>query len=143
MTIDEIIPSFLSYADEFTQLGDKNLDICFMLAGYPASAATQTVATHKIKFIDLEEDRFVNLIRDYPYYTQIVIPKEVYKLEKDALAIGVPNVLIVNNDLDEELVYETEGNGRKMIGAERLVTALTIYFGKVLTETYGDPHERT
>jgi len=106
MTIDEIIPSFLSYADEFTQLGDKNLDICFMLAGYPASAATQTVATHKIKFIDLEDEHFVSLIKEYPYYTKIVVPKDVYKLEKDAQAIGVPNVLIVNNDLDEELVYQ-------------------------------------
>jgi len=106
MTIDEITPSFLSYADEFTQLGDKNLDICFMLAGYPASAATQIAATHKIKFIDLEDEHFVNLMKEYPYYTKIVVPKDVYKLEKDAQAIGVPNVLIVNNDLDEELVYQ-------------------------------------
>ncbi len=106
MNIEEITPSFLSYADEFTQLGDKNLDICFMLAGYPASAATQIAATHKIKFIDIEEEHFVNLIKGYPYYTKIVVPKEVYKWEKDALAIGVPNVLIVNNDLDEELVYK-------------------------------------
>jgi len=106
MTIEEITPSFLSYADEFTQLGDKNLDICFMLAGYPASAATQIAATHKIKFIDLEDEHFVSLIKEYPYYTKIVVPKDVYKLEKDAQAIGVPNVLIVNNDLDEELVYQ-------------------------------------
>jgi len=106
MNIEEITPSFLSYADEFTQLGDKNLDICFMLAGYPASAATQIAATHKIKFIDLEDEHFVSLIKEYPYYTKIVVPKDVYKLEKDAQAIGVPNVLIVNNDLDEELVYQ-------------------------------------
>jgi len=104
MNIEEITPSFLSYADEFTS--DKNLDICFMLAGYPASAATQIAATHKIKFIDLEDEHFVSLIKEYPYYTKIVVPKDVYKLEKDAQAIGVPNVLIVNNDLDEELVYQ-------------------------------------
>jgi len=76
MTIEEITPSFLSYADEFTQLGD------------------------------LEDEHFVSLIKEYPYYTKIVVPKDVYKLEKDAQAIGVPNVLIVNNDLDEELVYQ-------------------------------------
>ena len=106
MTIKDIVPSFLSYADQFTQLADRNLDICFMLAGYPASAATQITATHKIKFIDLEEDHLSNLLDKYPYYTKIVVPKEVYNLDKDAVAIGVSNVLIVNRDLDEEVVYK-------------------------------------
>lgn len=105
MSIDDFTPSFLSYADQFTQLGDRNLDICFMLAGYPASAATQITATHDIKFIHLEEEHLNNLLEEYPYYTRIVVPKEVYGLEKDAVAIGVSNILIARNDLDEELVY--------------------------------------
>jgi len=105
MTIDDFTPSFLSYADQFTQLGDRNLDICFMLAGYPASAATQITATHDIKFIHLEEEHLSNLLEKYPYYTKIVVPKEIYGLEKDAVAIGVSNILIARNDLDEEVVY--------------------------------------
>jgi len=106
MTINDITPSFLSYDDQFTQLSDKNLDICFMLAGYPASAATQISTTHKIKFIRLEEEHFTNLLKRIPYYTKIVVPKNVYNLEQDAVAIGVANVLIANNALDEELVYQ-------------------------------------
>ncbi len=105
ITMNDFTPSFLAYADQFTQLSDRNLDICFMLAGYPASAATQIAATHDIKFIHLEEDHMANLLEKYPYYTRIVVPKEVYGLDKDAVAIGVSNVFIVRNDLDEELVY--------------------------------------
>jgi len=106
MSIDDFTPSFLSYSDEFTQLGDKNLDICFMMAGYPAAAATQIAAIHKIKFIPLEKNHLENLINEYPYYSEIAVPKDVYKLEKDIAALGLRNILIVNNALDEELVYK-------------------------------------
>jgi len=106
ISIDDFTPSFLSYADQFTQLGDRNLDICFMLAGYPAAAATQIAATHDIKFIELEEEHMSNLLEKYPYYTRIVVPKEVYGTEEDVIAIGVPNVFIVRNDLDEEIIYQ-------------------------------------
>ena len=124
MSIDEITPSFLSYADGSSQLGDGNLDIAFVLAGYPASAVTQLQASHKIKFIELEPDMLSKTLKDYPYYTTIVVPKDVYKTAKPITAIGVRNVLVVNNDMDEELVYNITKVLNENINELREITAI-------------------
>lgn len=106
LSIKDIVPNYLSYNDGFMNLADGNVDVALALSGYPASAVLELTATKKIKFINIEEDKMANIIKKHPYYSRIVVPKEVYKLEKDAIAIGIRNVLIVKSDLDENLVYQ-------------------------------------
>lgn len=105
-SIDDIIPSFLSYEDEMSQLKDFNLDVCCLNTAIPAPAVTQTIVTHDIKFIGLESDHMKNLLAKYPYYSETIIPKDIYKLTEDANAISIDNVLVVRNDLDEDIVYK-------------------------------------
>jgi TRAP transporter TAXI family solute receptor len=124
MSIDDITPSFLSYADGSSQLGDGNVDIAFVLAGYPASAVTQLQASHKIKFIELEPNVLDSMLKKYPYYTTIVVPKEIYKTSKPVTAIGVRNLLVVNNDMDEELVYNITKALNENIAELREITAI-------------------
>ena len=106
LTLDDITPSYLSYTDGFSQLSDGNVDIALALSGYPASSVVELTATTKIRFIGVEDDKFDKITTDHPYYSKIVVPKEIYKLSEDATAIGVRNTLIVRNDLSEEAVYE-------------------------------------
>lgn len=102
----DMTASFLSYNDGMSQLSDKNLDISCVLAGYPTSAVTQTITTKKINLVPIEDEIMDTLIKKYPYYKSYTIPASLYKLDNDATVIGVPNVLIVRDDLDEELVYQ-------------------------------------
>lgn len=106
LNIKDITPSYLSYADGFSQLSDDNVDVALALAGYPTSAVMEISATKKIKFINIDKDKMSNIIEKYPYYSEINVPKDVYKLDADAMAVGVLNTLIVSNDLDEETVYK-------------------------------------
>ncbi|KUK13587.1 MAG: TAXI family TRAP transporter solute-binding subunit [Synergistetes bacterium] len=105
-TMDDIVPSYLSYSDGFRNLGDGNVDAALALSGYPASAVVELTTTKKIKFISVDEDKLAGILKKHPYYTRVVVPKEVYKLDKDAVAVGIRNVLIVRSDMDEELVYK-------------------------------------
>jgi len=106
LSMKDITPSYLSYADGFTQLADGNVDAAFALAGYPTSAVMQIVATHKIKFIKIDPDKLNSILKKYSYYSKIVIPKDVYKLSSDATVIGVHNILLVSTKLDKQEVYE-------------------------------------
>jgi len=105
MQLSDIVPSYLSYTDGFTQLKDGNVDAALALAGYPAAGVMEISTTEKIRFLELEEEKFNSLLNEFPYYSKIVVPKDVYNLDKDAVAVGIKNILITRPDMDEEVIY--------------------------------------
>lgn len=109
MTMDDITPSYLSYTDGFSQLGDRNVDAAFALAGFPTAAVMQTMATHKLSFIELSPEKLATMLEKYPYYTTRSLPREVYRQETDVTVIGVNNMLVVNSAMDEEQVFQIAG----------------------------------
>jgi TRAP transporter TAXI family solute receptor len=106
MTIKDIVPSYLSYEDGFSQMADGNVDAALALSGYPASAVMQTIATNKIRFIEIEQDKLASIMRKYSYYSDITVNKNVYKTDNDVVMIGVQNVLIVKRSMPEDAVYK-------------------------------------
>ncbi len=105
MTMKDITPSFLSYNDGFSQLADGNVDAAFALAGYPAAAISQARATKELKFIRLTDEKLDAMLKKYPYYTRVVVPKATYRLNEDAVVLGVSNVLVVRTDMSADKVY--------------------------------------
>ncbi len=106
MKADDIQANYLPYSDGFTQLGDDNLDAALALGGYPTAAVMEIGATQKVRLIELEEDRFTSLLKKYPYYSKSVIPKEVYKQEKDVPCVGIKTIFFTKKNMDEKLVYD-------------------------------------
>lgn len=106
MSIADIRSSYLPYTDAFIQLADGNIDAAFALGGYPLAGVTQLTATHDVKFLDIDDVKLNNIMGKHPYYSKSTIPKNIYNLEKDAIAIGVKNLFITKSDADEELVYK-------------------------------------
>ena len=106
MTLDDVVPSFLSYSDGFTQLGDGNVDAAFALAGYPAAAVMQTRATQELAFIQVEQPVIERFVADNPYYYQVEIPSSAYDTESGSTVLAIANVLIVRGSESEEAVYE-------------------------------------
>jgi TRAP transporter TAXI family solute receptor len=105
MTVKDITPSYLSYSDGFSQLADGNVDAAFGLSGYPAAAVMQTIATNKIKAIQIEKDKIKAILNAVPVYDEFVVAKDVYKLEADAVFLGQQNILITQADMSDEIVY--------------------------------------
>jgi TRAP transporter TAXI family solute receptor len=105
MKMDDIKANYLPYTDGFTQLGDGNLDAAVALGGYPMAAVVEISTTQKIRLIVLEEDKFKSLLKKYPYYSEITIPKEVYKQEKNIPCVGIRNIFFTKKSMDVKLVY--------------------------------------
>jgi len=105
MTLDDIVPSFLSYSDGFSQLGDGNVDAAFMLAGVPAAAVLQTRATQELSFITIGQDVFDEIIRENPYYYTVTIMSDVYDLDQDYEVLAVDNMLVVSADQSPDTVF--------------------------------------
>ncbi len=106
LTPDDITPSFLSYADGFSQLADGNVDAAFALSGYPAGAVMQAQANKKLKFIPLTDAQLAEALDKYKNYNKVVVPADVYKTDQDGIVLGVNNMLIVDASMDEETAYQ-------------------------------------
>ena len=106
MTLDDVVPSFLSYSDGFTQLGDGNVDAAFALAGYPAAAVMQTRATQELAFIQVEQPVIEQFVADNPYYYPVEIASSVYDTESGSTVLAIANVLIVRASESDDAVYE-------------------------------------
>jgi TRAP transporter TAXI family solute receptor len=106
LTLNDITPSFLSYADGFSQLSDGNVDAAFALSGYPASAVMQARVNKDLKFIQLAPGVLEKALVKYPNYNHITVAKDVYDMKEDGNALGVNNILFVNADFDEEKAYQ-------------------------------------
>lgn len=110
MSLDDVVPSFLSYSDGFSQLGDGNIDAAFALAGYPAAGVLQTRATQDLSFIQIDSEIMAQFIIDNPYYYLVDMPKEVYDTNMGSTLLAVPNILIVSGNADADFVFGIVGS---------------------------------
>jgi len=97
-------PSFLSYADGFSQLTDGNLDAAFALSGFPAGAVMQATATNDLRFISFSDGMLDKALASNRAYRAVEIPTDVYGTSAAASVIGVNNMLIAPNSLDADIV---------------------------------------
>ncbi|MDA8870645.1 TAXI family TRAP transporter solute-binding subunit [Rhizobiaceae bacterium] len=106
LSIDDITPSFLSYGDGFSQLADGNVDAAFALSGFPAGAVMQAQANTKLKFIPLTDAQIDAALEKYPNYNKVTVPAATYGTAGDGTVLGVNNMLIVDEGMDEELAFQ-------------------------------------
>jgi uncharacterized protein len=105
MSMEDITPSFLSYADGFSQLADGSVDASFALAGFPTSAVVQASATNELSFIELSEEKMAELVATYPYYGSVEVPADVYGTDTPVVVIESANWLIASASMDDELAF--------------------------------------
>ena len=106
LTIDDITPSFVSYDDGFSQLADGNVDAAFALSGYPAGAVMQAQANKKLKYITFTDAQLASALEQFPAYDAITVGKDIYSTDADGVVLGVANVLVVDESMDEELAFQ-------------------------------------
>lgn len=104
--IKDITPSFLSYADGFSQLSDGNVDAAFALSGYPAGAVMQARVNKDLKFIKLSPEALEKALEQYENYNKVTIAKDVYDTAEEGTVLGVNNMLFVRADMDADKAYK-------------------------------------
>lgn len=104
MSMDDLVPSFLSYSDGFSQLTDGNVDAAFALSGYPAGAVMQAAAGSDLKFISFSEGMLDKATAKNTAFMAVEIPADIYGTDDPATVIGVNNMLVVLNSMDADIV---------------------------------------
>eukprot|EP00752_Nemacystus_decipiens_P018840 g16896.t1 len=105
MTMDDIIPSYLSYSDGFSQLADGNVAASFGLMGLPGAAVMQLRASKDIRIVKIDGPVMARILDKYPYYQSVQIPADLYDMKVDGVALGVSNLLVALTEFEEETIF--------------------------------------
>jgi TRAP transporter TAXI family solute receptor len=100
---------YLGYTPSSTALQDRKIKGMNTPAGAPVSAVTNAFATiggDKIRVLDFSDADIKKIEEAYPVWTRFVVPAGTYPGQKaDINTIAQPNLLVVNENTPEDVVY--------------------------------------
>lgn len=106
LSINDIKPSYMAYADGADALKDRNVDMTIPHGAPPMDSISSLASEASIKFINIEDDKLAQIKAKYASYDETTIPAGTYKgQDKDVTALGIRDILVVNADMDENTVY--------------------------------------
>ncbi len=107
ITYDDIQEDFLSFGEVTTGLQDGHIAAGFVWAGIPTSSIVDLASLNKVDILPIEASRMTNILNEFPFYDEIVIPANTYNgQEEDIETIAANALLITSIEMDEDLVYE-------------------------------------
>lgn len=107
LKLEDVKPSYMGYDDGFTALQNGQVDVALNTAPLPTSGVKSLAASNfKFRLLSMESDKLQALLKKYPYYNPITIPKDMYSLEGDVQIFGTTNMAIVSARLSDDLVYQ-------------------------------------
>ena len=106
LTYEDMTVDYLSFAEAVDQLRDGHVDAAFLTAGIPTGALMDLAATHDPKILSIDEDVAAQIMEDFPFYTEAVIPGGTYDgLDEDVNTVTVLAMIVTSAALDSDTVY--------------------------------------
>ncbi len=105
VTLDEITSYDYTNAEMIDALKDGDIDAIILITGAPVSQLIDLFMTADVHFVELSEEMRDGFTAQYTYFQEITLPADMYGTPTDIDSLGVMNLLLVNNDIDEDTVY--------------------------------------
>jgi TRAP transporter TAXI family solute receptor len=103
----DIDRSQLGVEESVSAVRDGSIDAFFWSGGLPTAAVTDLATTDELVLVPNAE--YTKALRDEygEAYQETTIPKDTYKgLDADVPTIGVPNLLVVHEEMDDGLAHD-------------------------------------
>ena len=105
----EIKPEYIKPNQAGDKLRDGSLDAFFFTGGLPTAAVLDFANTPGLKARLIASDNALPKMRaeygDSTYFP-LLIPKSTYNTGEDVTVVGVANILVVSDKMDEQLAYD-------------------------------------
>lgn len=106
MSYDDCKVDYLSYGEAIDQMKNGQCDAAFVTSGLGNATIKELAAQTEISFIPVEGEALARLIEKYPYFMEGTIPAETYGTTQSYTTAAVMNIMLVDKDLPEEVVYD-------------------------------------
>ncbi|NVK32042.1 MAG: TAXI family TRAP transporter solute-binding subunit [Gammaproteobacteria bacterium] len=111
ITYDDIDEQRLNFNETADALRDGDIDAGFWSVGPPTSSILNLATTRDIRLIALSGDEVDNALAAEPTFAAYSLRKDIYQgIDAPVPTISTPNVLVVNQAMDEELAYQITKN---------------------------------
>ena len=105
LTVDDIRPQYLSFAESARALRDGAIDIAILSVGYPAAAVLEATTTGGVRLLAITPAPLQALRAAHDYYDGSEIPLGIYPGTRLAVpTASVLNWLFAREDLADEIV---------------------------------------
>ena len=100
-------PQRFNFNETANAIRDGDIDAGFWSVGPPTSSILNLAATRDIRLISLSDEEVTNAREEVAVFSPYKLAAGMYEgMDEAVQTIGIPNVLVVNADMDEELAYQ-------------------------------------
>jgi TRAP transporter TAXI family solute receptor len=109
---------YLSYGEAIDQMKNGLCDVAFVTSGLGNATILELGTTKKIAFVPVEGEPLRALLEKYPFYIEAVIPAATYSTGRDTTTAAVMNIMLVDEKLPADVVYDLLENIYSPAGLE-------------------------
>ncbi|MCS2608406.1 TAXI family TRAP transporter solute-binding subunit [Halomonas dongshanensis] len=107
ISYEDFTPQRLNFNETADAIRDGDIDAGFWSVGPPTSSILNLATTRDVRLIGLSDEEISNAQEEEPVFATYELAAGMYDgMDEAVQTIGIPNVLVVNADMDEELAYE-------------------------------------
>lgn len=107
ISYEDFTPQRLNFNETADAIRDGDIDAGFWSVGPPTSSILNLAATRDIRLIGLSDEEVANAQQEEEVFAPYELAAGMYDgMDEAVQTIGIPNVLVVNADMDEELAYQ-------------------------------------
>ena len=104
---EDFTPQRLNFNETADAIRDGDIDAGFWSVGPPTNSILNLAATRDIRLIGLSDEEIANAQEVEAVFAPYELAAGMYDgMDEAVQTIGIPNVLVVNADMDEELAYQ-------------------------------------
>lgn len=106
ITYDDIDARRLNFNETADAIRDGDIDAGFWSVGPPTSSIMNLATTRDIRLIGLTDEEIANAKAEEPVFAAYELKSGLYEgMEDPVQTIGIPNVLAVSSEMDDDLAY--------------------------------------
>ncbi len=107
ISFDDFTAERLNFNETADALNNGDIDAGFWSVGAPTSSILNLATTQNIRMIGLTDEQVAAADEADPTFAPLALPGGTYDgVDEDVSTVGVPNVLVVSSEMDEETVYQ-------------------------------------
>lgn len=106
MSYEDSNVDYLSYGEAIDQMKNGQCDAAFVTSGLPNATVSELAFSYDMVVVPIDGEGRDNLISKYPFFAASVIPADTYNNKEDVESVFVYNIMLVNKDLSDDMVYD-------------------------------------
>lgn len=106
MSYDDSTVDYLSYGEAIDQMKNGQCDAAFVTSGLPNATVSELAFSYDMVVVPIDGEGRDKLIEQYPFFAASTIPADTYNNKEDVESVFVYNIMLVNKDLSDDMVYD-------------------------------------